>query len=242
MGCKWLWVTTVGDGEKVCDAKPILRRHLIAFLLDLYLVHRQLHPSARGSGGRNSSTSVQALLVSLDDFVFGFTSSGVSNCFCAARSSPFSCATDQDGGSSGHRPLTLYRYCVSERQDGPLPIRADAVEKGPSVIAFAIGGVVDRFDERAPEVGSDSEITATASEVRSSPKSRHTGGNRAVLLRSRRGPLRLCHARLSDQRMQSLDCGLAALHRNKHIYRMRRQNIFVDDDPVLLQNFNRLKW
>ena len=41
----------VGDGEKVCDAKPILRRHLIAFLLDLYLVHRQLHPLARGSGG-----------------------------------------------------------------------------------------------------------------------------------------------------------------------------------------------
>src|SRR3984893_17302645 len=41
----------VGDGEKVCDAKPILRRHLIAFLLDLDLVHRQLHPLARGSGG-----------------------------------------------------------------------------------------------------------------------------------------------------------------------------------------------
>jgi hypothetical protein len=32
----------VGDGEKVCDGKPILRRHLIAFLLDLYLVHRRL--------------------------------------------------------------------------------------------------------------------------------------------------------------------------------------------------------
>src|SRR5262245_24335774 len=29
-------------GEKVCDRKPILRRHLIAFLLDLYLVHRRL--------------------------------------------------------------------------------------------------------------------------------------------------------------------------------------------------------
>src|SRR6202453_2821184 len=32
----------VGDGEKVCDGKPVLRRHLIAFLLDLYLVHRGL--------------------------------------------------------------------------------------------------------------------------------------------------------------------------------------------------------
>ena len=29
----------VGDGEKVCDGKPILRRHLIAFLLDLHLSH-----------------------------------------------------------------------------------------------------------------------------------------------------------------------------------------------------------
>src|SRR5262249_55967079 len=33
----------VGDGDKVRDGKPILRRHLIAFLLDLYLVHRRLH-------------------------------------------------------------------------------------------------------------------------------------------------------------------------------------------------------
>ena len=32
----------VGDREKVCDRKPILRRHLIAFLLDFYLVHRRL--------------------------------------------------------------------------------------------------------------------------------------------------------------------------------------------------------
>jgi hypothetical protein len=32
----------VGDGEKVCDGKPILRRHLIGFLLDLYLVLRRL--------------------------------------------------------------------------------------------------------------------------------------------------------------------------------------------------------
>src|SRR6202035_3568915 len=32
----------VGDGEKVGDGKPIRRRHLIAFLLDLYLVHRRL--------------------------------------------------------------------------------------------------------------------------------------------------------------------------------------------------------
>src|SRR5262249_31577883 len=32
----------VGDGQKVCDGKSILRRHLIAFLLDLYLVHGRL--------------------------------------------------------------------------------------------------------------------------------------------------------------------------------------------------------
>src|SRR5271156_3114845 len=32
----------VGDGEKVCDGNAVLRRHLIAFLLDLYLVHRRL--------------------------------------------------------------------------------------------------------------------------------------------------------------------------------------------------------
>ena len=32
----------VGDGEKVCDAKSILRRHVITFLLDLYLVHKRL--------------------------------------------------------------------------------------------------------------------------------------------------------------------------------------------------------
>src|SRR5271165_4084778 len=32
----------VSDGEKECNGKPILRRHLIAFLLDLYLVHRRL--------------------------------------------------------------------------------------------------------------------------------------------------------------------------------------------------------
>src|SRR5262249_41624405 len=48
--------------------------------------------------------------------------------------------------------------------------------------------------------------------------------------------------RLLDQRMQSLDCSLTALHGNKQIYRMRGQNIFVDDDFVLLQNLNRLKW
>src|SRR5579864_6044107 len=29
----------VGNGEKVRDGEPILRRHLIGFLLDLYLVH-----------------------------------------------------------------------------------------------------------------------------------------------------------------------------------------------------------
>ena len=39
----------VGDGEKVCDAKPILRRHLIAFLLDLYLVHGRLQFAGNGT-------------------------------------------------------------------------------------------------------------------------------------------------------------------------------------------------
>ncbi len=29
----------VGDGEKMCDGKPLARRHLIALLLDLYFVH-----------------------------------------------------------------------------------------------------------------------------------------------------------------------------------------------------------
>jgi hypothetical protein len=29
----------INDREKECDGKPILRWHLIAFLLDLYLVH-----------------------------------------------------------------------------------------------------------------------------------------------------------------------------------------------------------
>jgi hypothetical protein len=50
------------------------------------------------------------------------------------------------------------------------------------------------------------------------------------------------HGRSLDQQMQSLDCGLATFHRNEQVYRMRRQNIFVDDNPVLLQNLNRLKW
>ena len=49
-------------------------------------------------------------------------------------------------------------------------------------------------------------------------------------------------ARSLDQRMQSLDCRLAALHRNKQIYRLRGQNIFVNDDSVLLQSLNRFKW
>ena len=35
----------VGHGEKVRDGKSILRRHLIAFLLDLHLVHRRLSNS-----------------------------------------------------------------------------------------------------------------------------------------------------------------------------------------------------
>src|SRR5262249_49848969 len=42
----------VGDGEKVCDGKPILRRHLIGFLVDLYLAHGRLqfgdHKKSRG--------------------------------------------------------------------------------------------------------------------------------------------------------------------------------------------------
>src|ERR1700733_9067121 len=32
----------VGDGEKVCDGNPILRRHLIGFLLDFYFAHGPL--------------------------------------------------------------------------------------------------------------------------------------------------------------------------------------------------------
>src|SRR5271163_1795164 len=32
----------VGDGEKVCDGNAVLWRHLIGFLLDLHLAHRQL--------------------------------------------------------------------------------------------------------------------------------------------------------------------------------------------------------
>jgi hypothetical protein len=32
----------VGDSDKVRDGNPILRRHLIGFLVDLYLVHRRL--------------------------------------------------------------------------------------------------------------------------------------------------------------------------------------------------------
>src|SRR4029079_5477714 len=33
----------VGDGEKMCDSEALLRWHLIAFLLDLYLVHSTPH-------------------------------------------------------------------------------------------------------------------------------------------------------------------------------------------------------
>jgi hypothetical protein len=32
----------VSDSEKVCDGNPVLRRHLIGFLLDLYLAHGRL--------------------------------------------------------------------------------------------------------------------------------------------------------------------------------------------------------
>ena len=42
--------------------------------------------------------------------------------------------------------------------------------------------------------------------------------------------------------MQSADCGLAALQGNKQVYRLRGQNIFIDDDSLLLQNLNRLNW
>jgi hypothetical protein len=128
----------------VCDAKPILRRHLIAFLLDLYLVHRQLHPLARGFGGRNSSTSVPAMLVILDDFVFGSTSSDVSNGFCAARSSPFwFVQVIKVEVAQCHRPLTLYHHCVSERPDGPLPSRVKAeVTARPCHVRFARADVI----------------------------------------------------------------------------------------------------
>jgi hypothetical protein len=57
-----------------------------------------------------------------------------------------------------------------------------------------------------------------------------------------KAPSRAASRSSLDQRMQSLDCGLAALHRNKQIYRMRGQNTFVDDNSLLLQNLNRLKW
>src|SRR5271165_4476828 len=33
-------IVRCGDGKKVCDGKSILRRHLIDFLIDLYLVRR----------------------------------------------------------------------------------------------------------------------------------------------------------------------------------------------------------
>src|ERR1700722_8632051 len=29
----------IGDGEKVCDGNPVLRRHLIGFLINFYLGH-----------------------------------------------------------------------------------------------------------------------------------------------------------------------------------------------------------
>src|SRR5215831_10905930 len=49
----------VGNGEKICDGKPILRRHLIAFLFDLYLVHRRLQFGYRISPfAKNTSRSV----------------------------------------------------------------------------------------------------------------------------------------------------------------------------------------
>ena len=60
-------------------------------------------------------------------------------------------------------------------------------------------------------------------------------------LATRRRPLALRRGHSLDPRMQSPDCGLAALHSNKQIYRMRGQNIFVDADSVRLQNLNCLK-
>ena len=41
--------------------------------------------------------------------------------------------------------------------------------------------------------------------------------------------------------MQSLDRGLAVLDSNKQIDRMRRQNVLVGDDPLMLQNLHRLE-
>ena len=46
----------VGDGEKMCDGDPILRRHLIGLLLDLYFAHGQL---LFGLGGHKAERYVE---------------------------------------------------------------------------------------------------------------------------------------------------------------------------------------
>src|SRR5271156_6320377 len=44
----------VGDGEKVRDDKPILRRHLIGFLVDFYLAHGRLQFGYDMTGSPNA--------------------------------------------------------------------------------------------------------------------------------------------------------------------------------------------
>jgi hypothetical protein len=46
----------VSDGEKVCDGDPLLRWHLIGFLLDLYFAHRRL---LFGFGGSKAEGHVE---------------------------------------------------------------------------------------------------------------------------------------------------------------------------------------
>ena len=60
----------VGDGEKVCDGKPVLRRHLIAFLSDLCFAHGG--PQFRCGFLRLSEYVGQcALATSVGDGIFG---------------------------------------------------------------------------------------------------------------------------------------------------------------------------
>src|SRR5688572_24230574 len=66
-------------------------------------------------------------------------------------------------------------------------------------------------------------------------------GDPQGLVLENRGVMTSREAVRLDQRMQRLDRGLAALHGDKQVYRMRRQNIFVGDNPVLLQNLYSLE-
>jgi hypothetical protein len=50
---------------------------------------------------------------------------------------------------------------------------------------------------------------------------------------------RCSNLRLLDERMQRLDCGLPALHGDKQADRMRRQHVFVGDNPVISENLQR---